>query len=111
VGASRDEGFVRSTDNFLWQSTYAGGQWTAWQQVDNQLAIASSPLAISFNPNHIFVFATGANGTLYCKTWISGFWTNWDSLYGNILGKPSGAITVCIALRSRSVQAGASGLR
>ena len=70
-------------------SAFSLSSWFAWEAL--QGGMTSGPAVASWGPNHLDVFARGADQSLIWKTYGNG-WSAWTSL-GGILGGTPGAVS------------------
>jgi hypothetical protein len=73
--------FVRGLDNRLQQISFvaeADPQWSGWINHNDGFVLASDPIVGSMAPNHLHLFARGADGELWMKWYLDGSpWTEW----------------------------------
>ena len=51
--------------------------------------LASPPVAVSWGPDHVNVFAIFKDGGLCNRKWDGQFWNDWELLGGNYIGEPA----------------------
>ncbi|RKT53698.1 hypothetical protein [Saccharothrix australiensis] len=77
--------YVRGGDGALWQLSWDGTRWGAWQRHNDGFALGSAVAVSSFGADHEQLFARGTDGLLHQKYWTrTGGWSSWASL-----GRPS----------------------
>jgi uncharacterized protein YkwD len=87
-GSSRTDVFKRGDDGALWQKTWNGSNWTAWQSLGGILT--SEPAATSWGTGNITVFVIGTDRGLWYRSFNNGSWGQWNGL-GGILTSGVGA--------------------
>ncbi len=61
--------------------------WGGWESLGGILQ--SPPVAVSWGPNRIDVFAMGDDSALYHRWWDGSNWGGWESLGGIIMSQPA----------------------
>ena len=64
--------------------------WGGWESLGGVLQ--SQPVAVSWGPNRIDVFAMGDDSALYHRWWDGSSWGGWESL-GGVLESPPAAVS------------------
>jgi outer membrane protein assembly factor BamB len=88
-GSSRDDAFVRGTDNAAYHISSDGAGWSGWESLGGDLA--SAPGAASWAPNRIDVFVKGTDQQLWHKWWYGSAWSGWQPLGGALTSTPAAA--------------------
>lgn len=88
-GPGRLDVFVRGANGTLHHKWHDGGTWENWQQLNNNMQMASDPSAVCWGPDRIDVFALGTAGNLIHMWWDGDTWHDWQSLGGSgLVGAP-----------------------
>lgn len=66
-GTNITELYVRGMDSTLYRNIWNKG-WSGWIQVDPHFKLSSSPSAVSAHAGHRAIYATGADGHVYHKS-------------------------------------------
>jgi PKD repeat protein len=80
--------FARGVDEALWHRTF-NGSWGPWQRLelegmDEGVAIASAPTAVSPAAGQIEVYVRGSDNQLWRIQFVGGVWATWHSLGGEL---------------------------
>ena len=68
---------------------YNTAPWQAPTDISDTVASGASPVAVSWGPNRIDMFARGTANDLLHKFWAGTGWSNWESLGGCLQGDPT----------------------
>ncbi len=75
-------------DDFTCRGNHSDGTtWFGFQNHGGNLA--SPPVAVSWGPDRIDLFAIFNDGALWHRWWDSQIWNPWESLGGNYAGEPA----------------------
>jgi spore germination protein YaaH len=85
-GATRNDVFVRGSDNALWQDTFNGTAWGPWASLGG--IVTADPGAVSWGANRIDLFARGTDNGLWHEWWDGTRWSSWQSLGGVLTSGP-----------------------
>jgi hypothetical protein len=77
-GTTQTDLFRRGPDNSLRWRHFNGSAWEAWVNLGG--VITSAPSAVSFDQNHVRVFARGVDGQIWYLPYDSGGWGKWRPL-------------------------------
>ncbi len=80
---------LRGADFTLRGNHTDGTTWFGWQNHGGDLA--SPPIAVSWGPDRIDIFAIFKDGALWHRWWDGQIWNEWESLGGNYTGEPAAA--------------------
>src|SRR5579885_2855667 len=91
--------FGLGTDHAMYQKTARGNDFTCrgnhsdgttWFGFQNHGgSLASPPVAVSWGPARIDLFAIFHDGALWHRWWDGQIWNEWESLGGNYVGEPA----------------------
>lgn len=72
-------GYVRGSDNAMWEMAWEGGGWQPWRAVGDG-RFTSGPAAASPFPGRVELYGRGLDGAIWLAIRTGSVWSGWSSL-------------------------------